>query len=134
MKVLVCGSRFFKDKKYLFLTLDRIHSIRKITAIIEGDAKGADMLAGEWATENNIELMEFPANWDLYGKAAGFRRNIEMLNQEPNLVVGFDPGNGTSHTLKEAVRRNIRIIVLGDQKVITDNWMKENGLTYKLFY
>lgn len=86
MKVLVCGSRHFKDKELMEDVLKQWD----ISKIIEGGARGADTLAREYAEEHKIERLCFPAQWDLHGKSAGPIRNAQMLTEgQPDLVVAF---------------------------------------------
>lgn len=86
MRVLVCGSRHFKDKELMEDVLKQWD----IRTIIEGEARGADTLAREYAKENKIERLGFPAQWDLHGKSAGPIRNAQMLAEgQPDLVVAF---------------------------------------------
>jgi hypothetical protein len=110
MKVLVCGSRGWNDRELL----DEALAEYDVTLIIEGDARGADRMAGQWARDNGVELKVMPANWNRYGRSAGYRRNIEMLEQEPDLVVALWDGQsrGTLHTIKEARKRHIETIVV----------------------
>lgn len=110
MRVLVCGGRDFTNTEFLYKVLDKFHKEHPIDVIIEGDARGADRMAGYWARRNRVDLLVFPAKWDEYGKSAGYKRNIEMLNQEPDVVIGFDAGKGTTHTLTEARKRKILVI------------------------
>ena len=37
----------------------------------------------------------FMAQWDMYGKSAGFRRNQQMIDEGLNLAVAFPGGTGT---------------------------------------
>lgn len=85
MRILVCGSRHFNDYKLLKETLD----VYNISEIISGAARGADTLARLYGQDMGIPVLEFPALWDKYGRAAGPIRNREMLKQRPDLVVGF---------------------------------------------
>lgn len=86
MRVLVCGSRIFNNRELLNRTLEQI----EIDTIIHGMARGADTLGGEYAKENNIPVLEFPALWSEYGKRAGPIRNAQMLKEgQPDLVVAF---------------------------------------------
>src|SRR5437899_238520 len=70
MKVLVCGGRDFADRALLEATLDRLHHARVFTALIEGDAHGADRMAGEWAEAQGIAHQVFKADWDALGAKA----------------------------------------------------------------
>ena len=78
MKVLVCGGRSFTDRTLLEATLDRLHHAHVFTALIEGDARGADRLAGEWAEAQGIEHIVYKADWDGFGAKAGPLRNPHM--------------------------------------------------------
>ncbi len=96
IKVLVCGSRDCDDKELITKVLDKCHHNNGIYRIIHGAAPGADTLAGEWAVENDIALDTYPANWDKYGKRAGFVRNKEMAEiGKPDLVIAFSGGHDT---------------------------------------
>jgi hypothetical protein len=105
VKVLVCGGRSFERYKLLNDTLQAIHAERPITSIIQGGARGADTLAREWAEGRGIPHKTYMANWALYGPKAGLIRNVEMLaHSDPDLVVAFPGGDGTSHMVKIATR------------------------------
>lgn len=50
--------------------------------LIHGGARGIDTIAGDVATAmGNISVEAFPADWDAYGRAAGPKRNQQMLDQ-----------------------------------------------------
>lgn len=86
MKVLVCGSRTFKDYRLLRQVLGGL----AITGIIEGGARGADRLARQYAEESGIPVQTFPAKWDEHGKSAGPIRNAQMLAEGlPDEVIAF---------------------------------------------
>ena len=110
MKVLVCGSRDWKDPNPIAIF---INSLNPEDTLIQGDARGADLIAKELAEKRGDLIIEsFPADWDKYGKSAGYRRNIEMLNQRPDRVYAFPiaTSKGTYHTIKEAQRMGIPVI------------------------
>jgi hypothetical protein len=92
MRVLVCGSRTWDDPTAMYMVLDG-YSQRgsRITTLIHGKAKGADLMADAWALgEEDIEIVPFPADWEKFGKRAGFVRNKRMLDEgKPNLVLAF---------------------------------------------
>lgn len=108
MVVLINGSREFnnysllEEKCYEILS-PFIEKGDKII-IVEGDARGADKLAGRFAKENNFKLEIYPADWSL-GKQAGLLRNIEMVEgsrfgHKPDILISFNMGTrGTQHTI-----------------------------------
>ena len=75
MKVIVAGSRSFRDYKVLCKVLDEM----EITTIISGGARGADKLGERYAKERGMSLEQYPAQWDRYGNQAGFIRNKERI-------------------------------------------------------
>ena len=118
MRVLVCGSRDFQAGAGLFEELDMLHMEHEFTLVIEGEAKGADTLAREWAEARSIPVLSFPADWKKYGKAAGPIRNKLMLDEgKPDLVVAFpsnglENSNGTKNMIKQARAAGIKTIVI----------------------
>ena len=111
MIVLVCGSRDWTDREAVNAALDRYH--QPWLKIIHGNAPGADSLAAEWAFRRAIPCTPFPADWATHGKAAGPRRNVQMLDEGPALVIAFqrNGSRGTAHTIREARRRGIPVEV-----------------------
>ena len=59
--------------------------------IVSGMAKGPDMFGYEWAVLNGVPVHKFPANWNKYGKRAGFLRN-EQMAQFGDSAIGFWDG------------------------------------------
>ena len=112
MKLLVCGGRNFEDKEWLYRFLDIIHKEDPIDTIIHGDARGADRLAGQWAIDNGITELKFPADWEKNGKAAGPIRNFEMLTKScPDLVIAFPGGKGTKNMIDLATKKGYEVFV-----------------------
>jgi len=107
MRVIVCGGRDFEDRDFLFKKLNMLNVEHGFDVIYEGGARGADTFAREWAKEANIPCQTFPAEWDKYGAKAGPIRNQVMLDQRPDLVIGFAGGRGTDHMLKIASKAGI---------------------------
>lgn len=109
MKVLVCGGRDFNSLALLHKELDKLDP--RPTQIISGHARGADQLAEMYADENRIPLRIFPANWDKYGKRAGYIRNKQMLDEgQPDLVVAFPGGRGTEMMIMIAESADVPVI------------------------
>ena len=104
MRVLVCGGREYADRARLNRILDRVHAERGISAIIQGAARGADMMAAEWGLDHSPVLVcSYPADWDKHGKQAGPIRNQEMLDEsKPDAVIAFPGGSGTADMVRRA--------------------------------
>lgn len=100
-KLIVAGGRDFNDYAVLSKALwDFANAIDDEVSIISGMAKGADSLAVQWAKENNIELYEFPADWNTHGKSAGYKRNTEMGKAANGAIIFWDgQSKGTNHMI-----------------------------------
>lgn len=115
MKVLVCGSRDFTDPFRASLAIDaRISELPPKTTVIHGAARGTDRIAAEAAERHGHTIQAFPADWKKHGKRAGIVRNLQMLDEAPDLVIAFWDGKspGTKHTTDEARRRGIPVEIL----------------------
>ena len=75
MRVIVCGGRVFENEEGLFKALDKLHEKYGFTLLAEGDARGADKLAGLWAESRGVDHVRYPADWDKHGNRAGYIRN-----------------------------------------------------------
>ena len=80
-RVIIAGSRGFNNYNYLcermdFLLKEKIKTHKIV--IISGTATGADKTGEHYAKEREFECIQCPAEWDLHGKSAGYRRNEEM--------------------------------------------------------
>jgi len=65
MKVLVCGGRDFTGRGHLNHVLNVIHCKTPITLIIQGQARGADRLAAEWARLHQVKCpKKWAADWE----------------------------------------------------------------------
>jgi hypothetical protein len=90
MRVLVCGSRDWTDAPELERVLDKVASVVRVDTVIEGEQRGADLLARAWADARGVAVDPYPAEWGRLGKPAGRIRNRRMLNEgRPDLVIAF---------------------------------------------
>ena len=119
MRVLVCGGREYADWTKLEQTLGDLYwsldlEEQNIFVLISGGAAGADTLARRFARQNNLvpyNFEEYKADWDKYGKAAGFIRNQQMLDEgKPDLVIAFEGGRGTADMIQRAKKAKIKVI------------------------
>ena len=76
--LLVAGSRSYNDYEEMKSITDKLLSRQNEVCIVSGGAYGADKLAEKYAKEKGYDFIEFKAEWEKYGKAAGFKRNKKM--------------------------------------------------------
>lgn len=112
-RIIVAGSRDFTDKERLYKVLDsRLAYINDSVEIVSGHCRGADMLGEQYAKEHNIPLIVFPADWNKYGKMAGYIRNKQMAeyaSEENGMLIAFPIGEarGTKMMIKLAHEHDI---------------------------
>ncbi len=94
MKVIIAGSRGIND--YILVQQAIIDSglWSKYThklEIVSGTCKNSpDVLGEAFASNNKLTLHRFPANWDKYGRRAGFVRNVQMGEFSDALIAIWD--------------------------------------------
>lgn len=112
-RVLCCGSREWVNWDF---TLRVLSTVPAGTLIIHGGADGADEIAGSCASTCNLPIHEFPANWQLHGRAAGPIRNRRMLEiGQPDIVFAFasniEQTKGTKGMVALARKADVPVIV-----------------------
>lgn len=118
MRIIIAGSRSFNDYDLLKEKCDIFFQNYNNIEIISGTANGADKLGERYAIENGYQLKLFPADWNRYGKSAGFRRNVEMSNHADALVVFWDgKSRGTQHMIREAEKKKLLLRVVDYTKL-----------------
>ena len=118
IKVIIAGTRDFNDydflKKNVDYFLQGINPNSEEIEIVSGNARGADKLGERYAKEHNLPVKLFPANWDKYGKRAGYLRNQEMANYADVLIAFWDEkSKGTKHMIDIAKKQGLTVIVVG---------------------
>ena len=122
--LIVVGSRTFNNYALLkeecdkaikdMMDYDTYYSIH----IVSGGAKGADNLAERYAKENGYDLIIFHADWNTYGKSAGYKRNVlmqETISKFPfRMCIAFWDGvsKGTQHNFDLCKRYGTEIKVI----------------------
>ena len=110
MRTIVAGSR---DGVTLKMVQEAISKAPfPITTVISGTARGADKYGEEAAKLRNIPVERYPANWDKYGKSAGYKRNEQMAQNAEALVAIWDgQSKGTKHMIDLAKRYSLQVYV-----------------------
>jgi hypothetical protein len=94
LKILVTGSRDWTDARSIELEMFRALYETKTTfgeaVLIHGACPtGADALADEYARATGMHIITRPADWERYGKRAGFLRNAELVDLGPDICLAF---------------------------------------------
>lgn len=127
MRILVTGSRSWPDRNDVYRELNNtcaefglnfepdehgntMPDPRKFTLVHGACPQGADLFADDWAVSAFFVPERHPAEWERYGKRAGFVRNAEMVNLGADLCLAFIHSNsrGASMTANLAERAGIR--------------------------
>lgn len=123
LNVIIAGSRNTKDLTYnkfkeklddiiTYLLLKYSIYKDKLT-IVSGCAKGIDSWAITYSDEKLFSTILCPAEWERYGKSAGYIRNEKMGNIG-NILVAFWNGksSGTKHMIDTMTKLGKEIIVI----------------------
>lgn len=89
--LLVTGSRTWDDEAGMRRAFNRAWmawgagprdpgAVSKPVLVSGHCSRGADAMAERLWRAAGFEVLEFPARWDIHGKAAGYRRNEEMVS------------------------------------------------------
>lgn len=82
-------------------------------SIVSGMAKGADTLAVHWAQIHQCKLYKHYAQWNAYGKRAGYVRNQEMAECSSGLLAFHDgESKGTAHMIAIARAKDLYVKVI----------------------
>ncbi len=127
--VLVTGSREWDDVPTIRKALRKISlevGNNEVT-LIHGGARGADRLAARAATDLGWKIVPVLAEWrshsdecpawhheemgQVFCPGAGFRRNIKMVDMEPDEVVAFirDESSGATQCAKYAAGKGLPV-------------------------
>lgn len=90
MRVLVCGSEYFADRRKVWTNLYELDHYYGFSTLLFGDLRGATKLAKEWADHRGLTHRAFPADRQHFGAAGDIFRNRELVvEQQPDLVIAF---------------------------------------------
>ncbi len=124
MRLAIVGSRTFEDKDFMWRCLEEVkadlaQNYKEIDLIVSGGAGGADSLAQVYAREFAIPILIFYPDWKQYGKAAGPKRNQQIVDN-CDIVVAFPVGDarGTNDTLNKAHKVNRKTYIFTQKGII----------------
>jgi hypothetical protein len=104
MKVLVCGSRHYQNYQRILACIRGLD----VSLVIAGGCRGADTLAVLAARECGFRYVEYPADWQRFGRSAGPIRNQKMLDSgKPDFVLAFHEDLTSSRGTRDMLSRAI---------------------------
>lgn len=113
-RIIIAGGRDFADaikaEEVFFQHFSDLWP-EEIT-IVSGGARGADAIGERLAKAYNTNLCIYPAQWDRYGKAAGYLRNSLMAANADVLLAFWDhKSKGTRHMIDLAGNAGLHTII-----------------------
>lgn len=123
-RVIIAGGRDFDDFRFLCKKCMAKLQNKQDVIIVSGTANGADKLGEKFANFMGYEIKQFPANWDEFGKRAGYLRNKEMAEYADALIAFWDgKSKGTKHMIDLAKEKNLKVVVYyyNQEEEIDDN-------------
>jgi len=111
MKTIIAGTRTATAEQ-TWAALLSCPWRHEITGTLCGMAAGADLHGKAWADANKIPVSKWPANWNVYGKAAGPIRNQQMVDRADALIAVWDgQSRGTTDVIERAKASGLRVHV-----------------------
>ena len=123
MKVIIAGSRTLNKLNYVqfaFAMACNSWAQKEPDAwkdfypieIVSGGAQGVDFCGELYAKKHDLLLTSIPADWEKYGKGAGFLRNTQMAKYADRLIAVWDgQSRGTFHMMSEMMKLSKPIYV-----------------------
>jgi hypothetical protein len=104
MRLLIAGSRdLFPNMEEITKAFHEMFPggrLYKDDEVISGTAIGVDRQGERWAVGYGIEPTRFPADWDRYGRKAGYIRNRVMADYCTHAIIFW---NGKSSGTKSMI-------------------------------
>lgn len=116
MKVIIAGSRDLSHLSVRLVEREVARSGFQITEVVSGTARGVDRVGELWGRQNKIPVAQFPADWNRYGKKAGYLRNVEMAEYADALIALWDgTSRGTKHMINIATKGGLAVYVYNEK-------------------
>lgn len=109
MRLIIAGTRTFNDWELLKRSVDyNLMNTNEAIEIVSGSASGADKLGEKYAFTRGLPCIKFPAQWNEFGKQAGFIRNQKMAKYATHCIVFWDGRSiGTQIMIRLAKENNL---------------------------
>lgn len=126
--IVLYGSGDWCDKMVISQALQCMEQRDRKMVLVHGDCVGAAHMGRDIALEMGWTVRCYPAEWHLYGKGAGPRRNQEMIEKErPHAIIALrkDMSRGTTDMIRRAANHlstataRLKMIRIYDYSYIT---------------
>lgn len=116
IRVAIVGSREYPDLELVRQFVRKLAAKYPRATVVSGGAQGVDQAAEAQAGRLGLKTLIFPADWDRYGRSAGFRRNTTIV-EHADVVVAFWDGQsrGTLDTTAKAIIAQKKLFVYDSQ-------------------
>ena len=126
LRAIIAGSRDFNNFSKLMNScnnilpsiINRNNNLGRIR-IVSGTARGADRLGEQYAKVAGYEVSRFPADWDTFGRAAGYVRNTQMAkyamaDDNYGVLIAFwdEKSKGTKHMIDLAEKNGLEVHIV----------------------
>lgn len=133
--ISVTGSRTWPATKEEWLALDDSEKVEQLglttklvkefidkmpdgTVVLSGGARGIDTIAETAAEQRGLDTTILKAEWDKYGKGAGFRRNKQLAVLADECLVFWDGESpGTKNFIRHAFDMRKPLYIIGPNGV-----------------
>ena len=101
MRVAIIGSRDYPNLEVVRSYVASLLSEGDV--VVSGGARGVDKAAEEAAKARGLKVVSIRPQWGKFGRAAGFRRNSDIVAQCDRLVAFWDgKSRGTQDSIRKA--------------------------------
>lgn len=121
LRVLMCGDRNWVKYEWVEAV---VATFPPGTIVIEGEARGADLMSKVFAEKRGFQVLPYPADWKRLGKGAGNIRNQQMIDEgNPATVIYFhddlSSSTGTADMVERARKSGLKVYSY-------EEWLDEN--------
>jgi hypothetical protein len=110
LKVIIAGGRDYHNYDTLLEAIQECQF--PIATVVSGGAKGVDALGEQYASNMNLPLNVYHADWERNGRAAGPIRNRKMAENADALIAIWDgKSKGTKNMIETATKLGLLVYV-----------------------
>lgn len=130
MKVIIAGSRTIIKKNLVYSAFFYglaafVEQKTKLplgkTTVVSGGCRGVDKIGEELAEFLKLQCKIFPADWNKYGKKAGYIRNCEMAEYADALIAIWDgKSRGTKMMIDIAKKKGLKVFIYNIEKDLNE--------------